>query len=194
MTPLRNTSRHDPRIYSDGLSYKERPIIWILNNHYAGITSTYNFPIGDLTVYDYSLDIFPTFIDDVKSIYITEDINAPRRYMYSDRVMARSPVTIFLYTHHTSPWKLNGLRRTHFQAYDKPDTFEMDDYTHVPPMEDFRRTIFWAPEVHADKDGKAHLEFWNNSSAHHLFISAEGFTSDGQILTNEQIFQSSKAE
>lgn len=186
--------KNDPRIYSDGLSYKERPIIWILNNHYAGITSTYNFPIGDLTVYDYSLDIFPTFIDDVKSIYITEDINAPRRYMYSDRVMARSPVTIFLYTHHTSPWKLNGLRRTHFQAYDKPDTFEMDDYTHVPPMEDFRRTIFWAPEVHADKDGKAHLEFWNNSSAHYLFISAEGFTSDGQILTNEQIFQSSKAE
>jgi len=77
------------------------------------------------------------------------------------------------------------LRNTYFQAYDKPDTFEMDDYSKVPPMEDFRRTIFWKPDVKTDANGHATLEFWNNSSARRLFISAEGMTAEGVLLTNE---------
>ena len=94
-------------------------------------------------------------------------------------------MTVFVYTHHQFPWKKNGLRKTYFQAYDKPDTFEMDDYSKVPPMEDFRRTIFWKPDVKTDANGHATLEFWNNSSARRLFISAEGMTAEGVLLTNE---------
>lgn len=185
ISPIRDIPRHDPRIYRDGLSYKGRPVIWILNNRYAGITRTTGFSIRDLQVYDATFEDFPTFIDEVKSIYITERTNAADRYLFSDDLMARSPVTVFVYTHLRFPWKKNGLRRTHFQAYDKPDTFEMDDYSQVPPMEDFRRTVFWKPDVEADAQGRATIEFWNNSSAHRLFISAEGMTPDGKVLTNE---------
>ncbi|MBO4672786.1 MAG: hypothetical protein J5616_00335 [Bacteroidaceae bacterium] len=185
MTPIKNIHHYSPEIYRDGLSYKGRPVIWILNNIYAGITCTHNMFIRDLQVFDRSLQSFPIFLDEVKSIYITENKNAPDRYMYSSDVMAKDPVTVFVYTHLALPWKKNGLRRTHFQAYDKPDTFEMDDYSKVPPMEDFRRTIYWKPDVETDAQGRATIEFWNNSSAHRLFISAEGMTPDGKILTNE---------
>ena len=178
-------SKQGAQVYEDGLSYKGRPIIWILNNSYAGITSTTDIRIGYLLVHDGSVEEFPTFIDEVKSIYLSEDVNAADRYVYCPDLKGKSPVTVFVYTHHQFPWKKNGLRNTYFQAYDKPDTFEMDDYSKVPPMEDFRRTIFWKPDVKTDANGHATLEFWNNSSARRLFISAEGMTAEGVLLTNE---------
>lgn len=178
-------SKQGARIYEDGLSYKGRPIIWILNNCFAGITSTTDLHISNITVHDVTIEDFPTFIDEVKSIYLTENVNAADRYMSCPDLKGRSPVTIFVYTHHQFPWKKNGLRKTFFQAYSAPDTFEMDDYSKVPPMEDFRRTVFWAPEVKTDSEGRATVEFWNNSSARRLYISVEGMTQEGEILTNE---------
>ena len=174
-------------IYDDGLSYKERPIIWIVNNNFMGITSnTVNLSLNDLTVLQSSsLEIFPDFIDEVKSVYISEMPAAADRYVWCPELKAKGAVTVFLYTHHTFPWKKNGLRKTFFQAYDQPDTFEMDDYSKVPPMEDFRRTLIWAPDVKTDANGHATVEFWNNSSARRLYISAEGMTEKGMFLTNE---------
>ena len=52
-------------------------------------------------------------------------------------------------------------------------------------MEDFRRTIFWAPNVKTDKDGKAKIEFFNNSSCTQMYISAEGMTKEGRFIVNE---------
>ena len=52
-------------------------------------------------------------------------------------------------------------------------------------MEDFRRTLFWNPDVKTDASGKAHVEFYNNSSAHEMLLSVEGMTGDGTFLTNE---------
>lgn len=178
-------SKQGAQIYDDGLSYKGRPIIWILNNGFAGITSTTNLRIRDLIVHQATMEDFPYFLDEVKSIYLTENVNAADRYIYSSDLKGRSPVTLFVYTHHQFNWKKNGSRRTHFQAFDKPDTFEMDDYSKVPPMEDFRRTIFWAPDIKTDDKGHATVEFWNNSSARRLYISAEGMTAEGTVLTNE---------
>ena len=178
-------SKQGAQIYDDGLSYKGRPIIWILNNSYAGITSTTHLIIRDLMVHQATIEDFPIFLDEVKSIYLTENVNAADRYVYSSDLKGRSPVTIFIYTHHQFPWKKNGLRRTHFQAFDKPDTFKMDDYSKLPPMEDFRRTVFWTPDVKTDENGHATVEFYNNSSARRLYISAEGMTEEGRILTNE---------
>ena len=52
-------------------------------------------------------------------------------------------------------------------------------------MEDFRRTIYWQPDVRTDSEGKAKVEFYNNSSCREMFISVEGMTPDGKFLTNE---------
>jgi uncharacterized protein YfaS (alpha-2-macroglobulin family) len=58
----------------------------------------------------------------------------------------------------------------------------MEDYSIMPPMEDFRRTLYWNPNVKTDKDGKATIEFYNNSSCTQMFISAEGITKDGKFI------------
>lgn len=174
-------------VYNDGLSYKNRPIVWILNNNFYSITSTNNLNLGDIEVLNMngSPEEMPVFLDEVKAIYISENTSAADRYVWCPALKSKEAVTVFVYTHQTFPWKKNGLRQTHFQAYDQPDTFEMDDYSLVSPMEDFRRTLFWAPEVKTDEEGKATVEFWNNSSARRLYISVEGMTGEGEFMTNE---------
>lgn len=49
-------------------------------------------------------------------------------------------------------------------------------------MADFRRTLYWAPNVKTDDKGHATIEFWNNSSCHEMYISAEGVSADGTLL------------
>jgi len=174
------------RIYKDGLSYKNRPIIWIFNNKFGAVTSANDMYFSrGVEVLDPYLQDVPLFLDEVKSVYISEKSVAPNRYIWSDDLMAKAPVTIFVYTRYLFPWKRDGQRKTFFQAFDKPDTFEMDDYSKIPPIEDFRRTIYWTPDIKTDAQGHATVEFWNNSSARRLYISTEGMTSEGQILTNE---------
>ncbi len=179
------TERLPARLWRDGLGYKNRPIVWILNNSYWNITSLYDYNIGTTTVLESSLDIEPVFIDEVKSVYISEKPFAYMRYVQGDGLFARNPVTVFVYTHSTFNRKVKGLRRTYYQGFNSPETFEMDDYSVIPPMEDYRRTIFWAPEVKADAQGKASVEFYNNSSCRQLYISCEGITPEGRFLTNE---------
>ena len=79
-----------------------------------------------------------------------------------------------------------GLRRTYFQGFNKPSAFQMEDYSVVPPMADYRRTIYWAPDVRTDASGKAKVEFYNNSTCREMYISAEGMSDDGKILCNEE--------
>ena len=74
---------------------------------------------------------------------------------------------------------------TQAQTSDQVFRQKMEDYGILPPIEDFRRTIFWAPNIYTDKEGKAQVEFWNNSSCKEMHISCEGITGDGRILINE---------
>ena len=93
-----------------------------------------------------------------------------------------NPVVVHCFTHRSFEKKQKGLRRTHFQGYNEPQTFQMQDYSVLPPMEDFRRTIYWNPNVKTDSEGKATIEFYNNSSCTEMFISAEGMTKDGRFV------------
>ena len=80
--------------------------------------------------------------------------------------------------------RAKGARRTYFQGYNVPETFKMEDYSVLPPMDDLRRTIFWAPSVKTDKNGRATVEFYNNSTCREMYISAECITDDGCALSN----------
>lgn len=96
------------------------------------------------------------------------------------------PVVGYIYTHpqYTTESR-KGLRRTYFQGFNVPTTFKMEDYSVLPPVEDFRRTIYWNPDIRTDKDGKATVEFYNNSTCTQMYISAEGMTREGQFVANE---------
>ena len=47
---------------------------------------------------------------------------------------------------------------------------------------EYRKTLYWSPNVTTDKDGKATVEFYNNSVATEFIISAEGITKDGKFI------------
>ncbi len=175
-----------PRIFEGGMGYKNRPIIWILDNTYAAISNIgvmrqfSTFQVLARCVAD-----LPISLDEVKSVYVSENPSAFSSFLLCPDIMGRKPVTVFVYTHHNAAKHIKGLRRTHFQGFNEPSTFEMEDYANLPPMEDFRRTIFWAPNVHTDANGDAKVEFYNNSTCHEMHISCEGITKDGRLLVNE---------
>ena len=194
-------------IYKDGLMYDNRPIVWVIDNSYHSLTGTnYNFPPNpnttpslidpDLTPRPMMQVIFtnstthntvemPIFLDEVKSVYVADDQSTWRKFIRFKNENIQMPVTVFVYTHHSFFGNVKGLRRTYFQGYNVPSTFEMNDYSLLPPMEDFRRTLYWNPDVTADGEGKAVIEFYNNSSCREIYVSAEGITPDGRCIFNE---------
>ena len=166
--------------------YKGRPIVWILDNEYArgGGKMAIEVPLGERTKGSIAVDLFPLFLDEAKSVYITENPNASVAYHYPP--YAEDVVTVFVYTHFSPRRRMEkGVRRTYFQGYNVPSTFEMPDYSLMPPMEDFRRTLYWNPDVRTDEKGEAIIEFYNNSSCREIQISAEGITPDGRCISNE---------
>ena len=62
--------------------YKGRPIVWILDNEYAkgGGEMAIEVPISERT--KETIALFPFFLDEAKSVYITENPNASVAYHY----------------------------------------------------------------------------------------------------------------
>ena len=168
----------------NGMSYKRRPIVWILNNAFYTVTQTStslkyeDFDIEEIN--GMKNELMGTSLEDFKSVYISEDENVWKRYLSIRNDMLRSPVTVFLYSHHTFPSKQKGARHTFFEGYSKVETFQMPDYSLMPKEVDHRRTLYWNPAVKADRRGEATIEFYNNSSCRQITVSAEGITDDGQ--------------
>lgn len=120
---------------------------------------------------------FPIWMEEIKSLYVVP---------YSPKEVHQA-VRVYLYTHKRfTTESQKGLRRTYFQGFNKPSAFQMEDYSVVPPMADYRRTIYWAPDVRTDASGKAKVEFYNNSTCREMYISAEGMSDHGRILCNEE--------
>ena len=164
--------------------YKGRPIVWILDNEYAGGGGKMAIEIQLSEQTQESIALFPLFLDEAKSVYITENPNASLAYHYPP--YAEDVVTVFVYTHFSPRRRMEkGVRRTYFQGYNVPSTFEMPDYSLMPPAEDFRRTLYWNPDVRTDGKGEAIIEFYNNSSCREIRVSAEGVTPDGRCIFNE---------
>jgi hypothetical protein len=169
----------------DGLMYKNRPIVWILNNDFYMTTGNKREVEIMYIPKNSAAAEMPVFLEEAKSVYIRDDRSTLRNYVVSTDIEGLDPVMIFVYTHHKFLRDVKGLRRTHYQGYNTPETFQMEDYSIMPPMEDFRRTIFWEPNVKTDAQGKAKIEFYNNSSCTQMYISAEGITRDGRYIVNE---------
>ena len=175
------------RVYRDGLAYKGRPIMWFIGNHYCCMTGVgerrFSFKVLHDFMFSQAVDI-PDFLDEAKSVYISEDMNMYKNLIMVGGLENLRPVQVFVYVHHSFFKKAKGARRTYFQGYNVPETFKMEDYSVLPPMDDFRRTIFWAPSVRTDKNGRATIEFYNNSTCREMYISAECITDDGCTLSN----------
>jgi hypothetical protein len=70
------------------------------------------------------------------------------------------------------------------QGYTPPVEFYSPDYSNskLPKQKDFRRTLYWNPELKLDASGKAHVSLYNNSQTTKITIDAAGQTAEGGLL------------
>lgn len=75
---------------------------------------------------------------------------------------------------------IKGIRYTPFYGYSKAKEFYHvnNSYKQLGDV-DFRRTLYWNPNVKIDDEGKAKVSFYNNSSSSRIKISAEGISKNG---------------
>ena len=67
------------------------------------------------------------------------------------------------------------------------EDFYNPDYHRSPPKEgqkDYRRTLYWNPDLQLDADGRAVISFFNNSQKTSIVVEAEGMTKEGELLYN----------
>ena len=90
----------------------------------------------------------------------------------------------------------DNTSRTHYvhrffaiQGFNYPDDFYHADYSRRRPtpdeVRDYRRTLYWNPDLQLDRNGEATVTLYNN--ARHTIIEATvaGQTEDGTMLFNE---------
>jgi len=169
------------------ITYGGHSIMWIVDNgenQSEGASTSSLGGSGD--------EFFPCDLNEIKSVYIANfDPDAETREAAGiSKVNIEkadgTSVRIYLYTHKRFTAASNkGIRRTYFQGFNLISTFQTEDYSVIPPMADFRRTIYWNPDVRADAQGKAKVEFYNNSTCEEMYINAEGMTSDGKMVVKE---------
>ena len=72
-------------------------------------------------------------------------------------------------------------RVTTVDGYSRPYEFYSPEYPNgpVPGDVDYRRTLYWNPNVITDSIGNAQVEFYNNSISTHFNVSAAGITASG---------------
>ena len=76
-------------------------------------------------------------------------------------------------------------RVTTVDGYSRSYTFYGPEYPEgpIPGDVDYRRTLYWNPNVITDDEGNAQVEFYNNSVTKHFDIEAAGITSSGVPYT-----------
>ncbi|MGH6554962.1 hypothetical protein ACRFA2_19245 [Bacteroides hominis] len=127
-------------------------------------------------------------LEAIKSIYITENLSTicryadPRLSPFDVSDLYGCAVLIETYPEGKIPTEAGkGVRKTWLDGYSPVKEFYQPNYSALPPVPDYRRTLYWNPSVSTDKDGKAHIRFYNNSRCRKLKINAETITADGLI-------------
>ena len=179
-------------VWRDGLSIDGHPVVWMVNNLFCTITNLSlrtdlrsKVPVTAPTIERLTkpnIDL-PQLLEDVKSLYVARDNTLVHRVTSSSAIEGRTPYLVYCFTKPGIKSKVKGIRYTSYQGFEPVEVFQTEDYEQMPPMNDFRRTLYWNPNLWTDENGKAHVEFWNNSTCTDMIISAEGITDDGKFVT-----------
>lgn len=158
------------------LKYKGRSPLFVVNYRRTQATEI------DQSYYK-TLDL-----ESIKSIYINEELSIRCRYadirMTSTDVDKWYSCVVFIETYPEGEVPAKGgkgVRKTWVDGYSEPVEFYHPDYSILPKDEDYRRTLYWNPEVIPDEAGNAKVSFYNNSRCRRLKITAETISPDGII-------------
>ena len=112
-------------------------------------------------------------------------LEGDRRYQASDQPV----VTINLDLLPDDAARSNYRDRFYVQSgYSVCEKFYQPNYSQAKLPKDFRdyrRTLYWNPNLHLDESGRATISFYNNSRQNQFSVSVEGITEKGMILTGE---------
>lgn len=136
----------------------------------------------------------PTFIEAFNKLY-----NLDKVYVYTDYAPRREGLRAF--NQDNQPTVTVDLRRLPdegqrvtyrdrryiLQGFNVAEDFYHPNYIQNPPKEgqqDYRRTLYWNPNVQLDSNGQATIHFFTGSKPTTIAVSANGQASDGTLLTN----------
>ena len=152
-------------------------------------------------------DGFEMDIDEVKSVIVYDDLHmyttfpAVRDFM-TNRLIQECferpkkelgfPAGLYIVEIEMNPTRLRrtvadkNARSTTFSGYSPVVEFYAPTYPNGPVQgdKDYRRTLYWNPEVTTDENGYASVTFYNNGFSRSLTISTEGLTPDGVPIIN----------
>lgn len=92
-------------------------------------------------------------------------------------------VLVFVYTDWKRTPDKKGVRKTLVQGFSKPLEFYSPEYEGMvlPDERDYRRTLYWNPNVNTDAVGKASVVFYNNEDCRVMDIDAVAVSTSGDI-------------
>lgn len=81
-------------------------------------------------------------------------------------------------------------RVTTVDGFSSPYEFYSPQYTEAPVYGDvdYRRTLYWNPNVITDVNGEAEVNFYNNSYSTGFCINGAGITASGVPYTLDSVF------
>ena len=127
-------------------------------------------------------------LESIKSIYISEDVMTMCRYadprftpMNIDKLYG-CVVLIETKPEGEVPVKgAKGVRKTWLEGYSRVKEFYSPDYRVLPREEDYRRTLYWQPELMTDGQGRATVRLFNNSRCRRPRVTVSILDADGRI-------------
>ena len=173
---------------NDKLTYRQKPICYIMDNHILSETETQMMltevdGLASIIISKGTGGIDDEIIQNTKMSEVTDStgVDISKLDKYSVFYLIPLPRRDVLNKSQTA---VLGTRQTVIQGY----THALEYYSPAYPTKelymdkvDKRRTLYWNPSVQADENGKAVIECYNNQYSTPVIIQAETMSKDGQI-------------
>ena len=78
--------------------------------------------------------------------------------------------------------RIPGYRYLKVSGFSSLLPYRLPNYSKSHPEHDYRRTLYWNPDLQLDENGEATIQFYNNGTCKKLRISGEGVSDDGRAI------------
>lgn len=114
----------------------------------------------------------------VKNIFGLDVASISDIYVYDDK--SNVSIVAKLYDDEWYHKYIRGVRYTFYWGYARVGNFyHVDNSKKILGDVDYRRTLYWNPDVKTSSDGKVQVGFYNNTTCRKMTVSAEGINING---------------
>ena len=173
----------------------EHRTFWLLKEGNNNVTEPSSLPGYDIDIADVkSIIVYdkPDSFMGIEEILKSFNVSELRQIQSFDKKYL-FPAGMYVVEIHLHPgrksrvaWNKN-TRQTTYDGYSPKLEFYAPEYPNGPIEgdADYRRTIYWNPEVKTNRLGIVDVKFYNNSYSRSLNVSVEGMTDSGVFITHD---------